>query len=162
MTGKASTISFLAIFAVGAAGVWLVLHNPHRSAPRLVAGASLALVAVAGFLVAFRRDLRRTRDAKRAERARVRAGGRRGFVLRQVVISAVILFLPPVAGLCEAYVTGGDWGFAARHLRTSAWIAAVAIPLAALWSVAWWHKQEKRHGGRGAASRRQASDPRHE
>jgi hypothetical protein len=147
MSGKAFTLSFISLLAVGLAGFWLVSGSPGQSAFRLAAGLSLMLAAVAGFLIVFRHDVKMTEAEKMAEWAKAKAQGRGRFVLRQLLNTLLAFLLVPLLGLCRAYFNNRPVGAALEGLGTLGITSGVLALLVCLWAVAWWHSQEKKYAG---------------
>jgi len=147
MSRRRFTLYFISLLALGLAGVWLNFHNPRELTGRAVAGLVLIFAAVVGFVVVFRRELRTTEAEERAEWAKVRPQGRRGFVRSQVLGSLPPLLLFPLVITSGSYYPGRPLGEQLQDLGYLLWLAPGVVALVALWSLAWWNWQEKKYAG---------------
>ena len=141
------TLYFVSLLALGIAGFWLNVQNPRELTGRAVAGLMLMFAATVGFVVVFRRELRTTNAEERAEWAKVRPKGRRGFVRSQVLGSLPLLLLIPLTIASVGYSRGRPLGEELQDLSYFLWLVPVGVALVAIWSLAWWNLQEKKYAG---------------
>jgi ABC-type dipeptide/oligopeptide/nickel transport system permease component len=147
MSGKAFALGFIPLFGVGLTGAWLLLGGHLQSGPRFAAGLCLTLGAVAGLLIVFRRELRETEAEKRARWAKVKAHGKRSYVVREALRSIACLLLPAAALIVAQVLRGRPGEELLYTARMYTYLAAVGAPLTILLALWWWHRQEKRYAG---------------
>lgn len=146
MSRQKFALYFVSLLAPGLAGFWLVFQNLRDSTPKFVAGLALMLAAVVGFVTVFGREVKATEAEKRAEWAKAKAMGRRGFVLRQVLVLLLCLLLFEVFELFGNYINGRPLTESARSLGDLLWLVPAGVAAVALWSLAWWNWQSKKYG----------------
>ena len=147
MSRKTFTLYFVSLLAVGLVGIWLTaFSNSGNSTPRAVAGLALMLAAVVGFVTVFGREVRATEAEKRAEWAKAKAMGRRGFVLRQVLVLLLCLLLFEAFKLFGNYFSGRPLAESARSLGDLLWLVPAGVAPVSLWALLWWNRQSKKYG----------------
>jgi hypothetical protein len=146
MSGKKFLLIHILLVTFGFFGLWVGLGASGASDPRMWLGLLIVLGTSVGLLVAFRRDLRKPESEKMVEWERAKAKGRLNYVLGQVGLWAFTWGAFLLFSVCQLYWDGEGWGAAMRYVRRHAALGVLIAVIVCVWSLAWWHRQEKKYG----------------
>ena len=137
-------ISYLLIVTLAISGLWLGSVSVDSGDVRRWIGLTLLLCAVGGLMLVYRRDLRLSAREKELVWQRIKAKGKVRYVVGRV-LSSQLVWLPLLfGGLFDIY-TYGTW----RSVSLPPWwwmvLAALGAPMAFIYSMSWWHRQERKY-----------------
>jgi hypothetical protein len=137
-------ISYLLIITMGILGLWLGSVSVDSGDVRRWIGLMLLLCAVGGLVLVYRRDLRLSAKEKELEWQRIKSMGKVRYVVGQVLLSQLV-WLPLLIGRLFEIYKYGTWSSASLPPWWWVVLAALGAPLAFIYSMSWWHRQERKY-----------------
>jgi hypothetical protein len=132
------------IVALGIFGVWLGAMARDASDIRLWLGSAAMVAAIALLVAGLQRDLRLSRREKDAQWRRAKSYGKTRFVLSRVLISQLV-WLPDVVRAAKTFIQTRSLGPLSAPAPSAYAFAFATAAVAVMWSLFWWHQQERLH-----------------
>jgi hypothetical protein len=135
------TIYYSIIIALGGLGVWLGSVAEDSTELRRWLGLASLLVAAVLLFAIYPREFRISKYEQELQWRRIRSQGRWRFILKEVLLSQLVL-LPFLFGSLYNLFSLGEWS----PLPWWWWLlAAIGAVASFKWSLDWWRLQERKH-----------------
>lgn len=137
-------ISYLLIVTLAILGLWLGSVSVDSGDARRWIGLTLLLCAVGGLVLVYRRGLRLSAKEKELQWQRIKAKGKVRYVISGVLLSQSV-WLPLLFGSLFEISKYGTWRSASLPPWWWVVLAALGAPIAFIYSMIWWHRQERKY-----------------